>query len=201
MAIKVLVAYTSNTGSTAEVAQFIGQELGRDGAQVDVRRFREVEDVSPYQAVVVGGPMIMGWHREAVSFVRKQQLALSRVPVAYFLMAMSLTKTPAPALKATSIFVDPTLAKAPIDESKLSFRENYATVAGYLKPVLTKAPQVKPVSVGFFAGKLDYMKLRLLQRLFVMFIITAPGRRPPQLGSHPGLGRRSARSACGRVKE
>ena len=33
MAIKVLVAYTSNTGSTAEVAQFIGQELGRDGAQ------------------------------------------------------------------------------------------------------------------------------------------------------------------------
>ena len=65
-----------------------------------------------------------------------------------------------------------TLAKAPIDESKLSFRENYATVAGYLKPVLTKAPQVKPVSVGFFAGKLDYMKLRLLQRLFVMFIIT-----------------------------
>ncbi len=30
MAIKVLVAYTSNAGSTAEVAQFIGQELGRD---------------------------------------------------------------------------------------------------------------------------------------------------------------------------
>ena len=173
MAIKVLVAYTSNAGSTDEVAQFIGQELGRDGALVDVRRFREVKDVSAYQAVVIGGPMIMGWHREAVSFVRKQKRALSRVPVAYFLMAMSLTKTPETALSAIPIYVDPTLAKAPVDESKLSFRENYATVSGYLKPVLTKAPQVRPVSVGFFAGKLDYMKLKLLQRLFVMFVIAA----------------------------
>ena len=53
----------------------------------------------------MGGPMIMGWHREAVSFVRKQQLALSRVPVAYFLMAMSLNEDARASLKATSIFV------------------------------------------------------------------------------------------------
>ena len=148
MAIKVLVAYASNAGSTAEVAQFIGQELSRDGAQVDVRRFCEIEDINAYQAVLVGGPMIMGWHREAVSFVRRHQLALSRVPVAYFLMAMSLTETPETALKAIPITVDPTLAKAPADVSKLSFRENYATISSYLKPVLTKAPQVRPVSVA-----------------------------------------------------
>ena len=132
---------------------------------------REIEDVSAYRAVLVGAPMIMGWHREAVSFVRKQRLALSRVPVAYFLMAMSLTKTPETDLNAIPIYVDPTLAKAPVAESKLSFRENYATVSSYLRPVLTKAPRVKPVSVGFFVGKLDYMKLKLLQRLFVMFVI------------------------------
>jgi menaquinone-dependent protoporphyrinogen oxidase len=173
MAIKVLVAYVSNAGSTVEVAQFIGQELGRDGAQVDVRTIRQIEDIGAYQAVLVGGPMIMGWHREAVNFVRRHQLALSRVPVAYFLMAMSLTKTPEMALDATQVYVDPTLAKAPGDDSKLSLRENYATISSYLKPVLTKAPQVRPVSVGFFAGKLDYMRLGLFQRLFVMFVIAA----------------------------
>jgi menaquinone-dependent protoporphyrinogen IX oxidase len=44
-------------------------------------------------------------------------------------------------------------------------------VKNYLAPPLRKAPQVKPVSVGFFAGKLDYGKLNLLARLFVRFVV------------------------------
>ncbi|MCX6030971.1 MAG: hypothetical protein NT169_16950 [Chloroflexi bacterium] len=173
MQTKILVAYTSNAGSTGEVAQVIGQALSQARAQVDVRRIGEVEDVCAYNAVVVGGPMIMGWHRAAVSFVRRHQLELSRVPVAYFMTAMSLTKTPETTLAGIPVFVDPTLAKAPVNESKLSFRENYATITSYLRPVLTRAPQVKPMSIGFFAGKLDYMKLNLFQKLFVMFVVAA----------------------------
>ena len=41
--------------------------------------------------------------------------------------------------------------------------------------MLDKAPQVKPVSAAFFAGKLDYSRLDLLSRLFVQIII---GARP-----------------------
>ena len=55
MAIKVLVAYTTNAGSTAEVAQVIGQELSRDGAQVDVRRFREIEVEQPLSTRLATG--------------------------------------------------------------------------------------------------------------------------------------------------
>lgn len=51
--------------------------------------------------------------------------------------------------------------------------EKHATVEHYLSPALTKALLVKPVSVGFFAGKLDYSKLNIFHKLFVKLIIQA----------------------------
>lgn len=172
---KVLVAYTTKSGSTGEVAQAIGEELQRNGVLVDVRLIREVRDVLAYDAVIVGGPMIMGWHREAVQFLVENQQTLSQKPVACFLTAMSMTRTDEEELGATTIFQDPALAKPPKNPGKLSFREKYATASNYLAPVLKRAPAIKPVSAGFFAGKLDYGRLNPLDWLFVRLIIGAAG--------------------------
>jgi len=172
----VLIAYATNAGSTTKVAQVIGEELGKDGAQVQVRRLAEVTSVESYDAVVIGAPMIMGWHRDAVKFVKKHQQALSHVRVAYFLTAMSLTQTNETSVGATPIYVDPRLAKPPKNEKRLGFKERYATVNNYLRPVLDAAPSVKPVSAGFFGGRLELYRLPLLQMLFVMLVIQAqPG--------------------------
>jgi menaquinone-dependent protoporphyrinogen oxidase len=173
---KILVAYTTHAGSTREVAEAVGQELRRDGAPVEVRPLKDTGNLDAYGAVVVGGPMIMGWHRDAVQFLETHQPSLSQKPVAYFFTALSLTRTAQADLDGVSIFQDPALAKAPKNEAKLSFKENYATVASYLAPALKKAPRVRPVSVGFFAGKLDYHQLDFFSRLFVQFVIGAwPG--------------------------
>ena len=173
---KILVAYTTNAGSTQEVAETIGETLTQDGVHADVRWIKDVGDVSTYDAVLVGGPMIMGWHKATLKFLRKHQKDLSQVPVAYFLTAMRLTKTSDADLGTVSIYQDPALAKAPGNERKLSFKERYATVRSYLEPAVKRAPLVKPVSAGFFAGKLDYTKLNVFQMLFVMLIIGAqPG--------------------------
>jgi menaquinone-dependent protoporphyrinogen oxidase len=173
---KVLIAYATNAGSTAKVAQVIGEELGRDGAQVQVCRLAEVTDVELYDAVVIGAPMIMGWHGAALEFIKKHQQALSHVRVAYFLTAMNLTQTNEKSVGTLPIYVDPALAKPPKNEKRLSFKERYATVTHYLRPVLDAAPFVKPVSVGFFGGKLELYRLPLLQMLFVLLVIQAqPG--------------------------
>jgi menaquinone-dependent protoporphyrinogen oxidase len=172
---KILVTYATLSGSTAEVAEAIGETLGQDGAQVDVRQIKDVGDVSVYDAVLVGGPMVMGWHREAVRFLKRHQDALSQIPVAYFITAISLTRTAQDSVNGVPIAYDPRLPKAPQNPDKLSFRERYATPTNYLAPVLKKAPQVKPVSVAFFGGKLVYTDLNILQMLFVMLII---GARP-----------------------
>ncbi len=174
--MNVLVAYATNSGSTEEVAQAIAEELGRDGAQVDVRRLEEVTNLQPYSAVVIGAPMIVGWHRAALGFVKKHRQALSRVPVAYFFTAMSLTQTDEHCIGATPIHVDSNLAKMPHNPKRLSLHERYSTPSNYLGPALKAAPSVKPVSAGFFGGKLEMFRLKLLQMLFVMLIIRAqPG--------------------------
>lgn len=173
---RVLVAYSSNAGSTAEVAAVVGEELGKGGAQVDVLPIPGVGDVSGYAAVVVGGPMMLGWHREAVDFVVYHQRALSQVPVACFITALGLTRTPAAYVDSVPVYQDPSLARPPKQAGRLRFRERYETVEHYLRPVLQKAPLVRPVSVGFFGGKLDYHTLAIPARLFLQFVIRArPG--------------------------
>jgi menaquinone-dependent protoporphyrinogen oxidase len=170
---KVLIAYVTKSGSTGEVAKAIGEELERHGEKVDVRQAQGVEDISAYDAVILGGPLIMGWHAEALKFVRRHQGALSRVPVAYFVTSLSLTKTAEQRVGTTSLYVDPSYGEAPKVEGKLSFKEKYTTASGYLEAALKKAPQVKPVGAGFFGGKLDYSKLGFLPKLFVKVFIGA----------------------------
>lgn len=172
----ILVAYTTHSGSTEEVAKAVGEELSKGGLMVQVQRLEEVTSVGSYDAVIVGAPMIIGWHRAARKFLRRHREALSRVPVAYFFMAMSLTETGETAVDTVPILVDPYLPQPPGRSGRLSRRERYATVENYLRPVLKAAPRVKPVSAAFFRGNLDLMRLKLLPRLFVMLVIQAtPG--------------------------
>lgn len=171
---KILVAYGTNSGTTADVAKAIGEEIHKSGAQVEVLPLEAVKQVEGYDGVVLGAPMIMGWQRGAVGFLKKHQAALARVPVALFIMAMSLTQTGDTQVEGVPITVDPGLAKPPAREGRLSFKERYATVTNYLRPVLKAAPQVRPVQVGFFGGRLDMYRLKWWQALFVMVVIQAP---------------------------
>ena len=65
---RILVTYATMAGSTAEVARMLGSELSARGCQVEVLPIEKVRDLSGYQGIIVGGPMIMGWHRAAWAF-------------------------------------------------------------------------------------------------------------------------------------
>ncbi|MGD8849432.1 MAG: flavodoxin domain-containing protein, partial [Anaerolineales bacterium] len=67
----ILVTYATMSGSTAEVAEAVGKELETQGYHVDLLPIHLVADIQQYDAVVVGAPMILGWHREARRFLRK----------------------------------------------------------------------------------------------------------------------------------
>ncbi len=173
---KILVTYATNAGSTAEIAQVIAEELGKNSATVDVRQINDVKSVNGYQAVVVGAPMIVGWHPSAVKFIKKNKRALSSVSVAYFFTSLKLTQRDPQNFKELSISVDPQLAKPPQNPKRMSLKEKHASIDNYLPPALKAAPDVKPVSVGFFGGKLDIMRLKLWQKLFILLVIQAkPG--------------------------
>ena len=107
----ILVTYATMAGSTAEVAQAIGEEIANSGAEVAVLPISQVVDVEPYDGVVVGGPMIMGWHRAALRFLKKHRGAFERIPFAVFVTAISLTQTGETAVEGVPVFVDVDLPK------------------------------------------------------------------------------------------
>ncbi len=51
---KMLVAFASRTGSTAGVAEAVGEILTQNGASVDVLPMQEVKAIAPYGAIVAG---------------------------------------------------------------------------------------------------------------------------------------------------
>jgi len=171
---RILVAYATMAGSTAEVAKAVGEEIAKSGLQVDVLPASEVSDLKAYDGVVVGGPMIMGWHRLALRFLKKHRDLLLHIPLAEFVTAMSLTATGETSVEGVPVYVDEKLPKLPEKEGSLNFRERYARLSNYLRPVLQASRPAKPVSIGVFGGRLEYGRLKWWAVLFVMLIIQAP---------------------------
>ena len=175
---RILVAYASNAGSTADVARVVAEELTAGGAQVDTRPIRELKaaDLNEYSAVIVGAPMILGWHRDASRFLSANRASLAQKPVALFATAMTMTQTGEALSSAVPIFLDPRLPKPSQKPGKLGFKERFTTLPHYLAPILKSAGDIRPVSIAFFRGKLDFGRLKFLQMLFVMLLVAAqPG--------------------------
>ena len=152
MSRMILVAYASRTGSTAEVAQAIGESFVQKGSMVDVQPMQEVENLSPYTAVVAGSAIQdRAWLPEAVQFVRTYQRELNQVPCAIFALCMTLA---------------------------MRDGERYRPqVSDWLSPVRRL---VQPVSEGIFAGILDIDRIpsfnnRLKFRLSVAFGVWSQG--------------------------
>jgi menaquinone-dependent protoporphyrinogen oxidase len=149
---RVLVAYASRCGSTGGVAEAIGRELCKGGAQVDVRLVDKVTDVSPYRAVIVGSAVRRGrWLDEAIEFVTKHKKTLAGRPTAYFLTCISLAR--------------------PSDQARRQAR-------GYMNSVLNEVKVVKPRDLGMFAGVLDYDKISWLMRIIMRRKMRAKGIKP-----------------------
>lgn len=85
MAGKVLVAYASKYGATAEIAERIGQVLQQEGLQVDVLPVKKVKSPADYGAFVIGSAAYIGnWRKEASNFVKNNEKALAGCPVWIF---------------------------------------------------------------------------------------------------------------------
>ncbi|MEU3792783.1 flavodoxin domain-containing protein [Streptomyces fructofermentans] len=81
----VLVAYGTTNGSTAEIAEAVGEVLRKDGLAVDVMPAESVATVESHEAVVVGGALYAGrWHKNARRLVRRHGRALAGRPLWLF---------------------------------------------------------------------------------------------------------------------
>jgi menaquinone-dependent protoporphyrinogen oxidase len=82
---RVLVAYATKYGATAEIAAKIGEVLREAGLDADVQPADRVHDLTPYRAVVLGSAVYAGqWRKEAATFLEENEGALAERPVWLF---------------------------------------------------------------------------------------------------------------------
>jgi menaquinone-dependent protoporphyrinogen oxidase len=103
----------------------------------DTVLIKNANNIGSYQGVIIGGAVYMGkWMSEAADFVKQNKDALRKVPVAYFLVGMTLARHP----------------------------EKRAEVLSYMDPILKAVPEIKPVGIGTFAGAMDYNNLSWINK-------------------------------------
>lgn len=145
---KVLVAYATKYGATAEIAEKIGAVLRGAGLAVEVLPAEQVSNPSAYRAFVLGSAVYVGqWRKEAVEFLETNEKLLAERPVWFFSSG-------------------PTGEGDPVELMK-GFRFPEAQQA--------IADRVRPRDIAFFHGELDPQKLNLPERLLVKGIKAPTG--------------------------
>jgi menaquinone-dependent protoporphyrinogen oxidase len=149
---RILVTYSTRTGTTKGVSEFIGRTLTDLGKTVDVFSMQDITDISQYKAVIAGSAIQdRKWLPEAFDFVKTHKDELNKRPFAPFAVCMTLAM--------------------PNGER---YRE---TVSEWLNPVCNLVP---PIDVGLFKGSLDISKIpssgdRLKFRLSVLLGVWKEG--------------------------
>jgi menaquinone-dependent protoporphyrinogen oxidase len=81
----ILVAVATKYGATREIAEAIGRRLSDRGLEVVVRSIEDVDDVAPFEAVVLGSAVYAGrWLEQARRFVEKRAVELAERPTWLF---------------------------------------------------------------------------------------------------------------------
>lgn len=146
---KILVAYESQFGSTAEVANFIGNNIDSKDKEIDVLKIKDVISLSEYSQVIVGSAIQYDkWMPEAREFVQVNETELATKSVSYFLVCLALSK-----------------------KTEKAKRQ----VNGYATKTRELTPKITVEYFGQFAGVLDYSKMSLGQRIIAKGIFAVLG--------------------------
>jgi menaquinone-dependent protoporphyrinogen IX oxidase len=180
---RILITYVSHSGSTCEIANFLGNELSTRELDVDVKAISEIDDLSLYDFVIAGGLLYrFGWHPEIIRFLQKNLMVLKAKKVALFVTGLRLNITPDCESTSYPVFIDPSILKSPVGgatiEQAICPLDSFMTIKGYLRAALPAIEKIAPVSLAFFAGKLDICTLKLPEKLIMSLLMLFIGKKP-----------------------
>ena len=145
---KVLVAYATKYGATAEIAERIGQTLQGVGFDTTVALAEEAADPANYSAVVLGSAVYAGsWRKEAAAWLEAHEAALAGRP--------------------TWLFSSGPTGEGDAVELMKGWRFPEA-----LKPI---ADRIQPRDIAFFHGDIDTKKLNLAEKVLIKGIKAPTG--------------------------
>ncbi len=137
---RVLVAFASKYGSTAEIAENIGEVLRRAGMPADVVPADRAKDPALYQAIVLGSAVYVGqWQKMAVDFLQTHENILARRPVWLFSSGPSGAGNPLGLVKGWRL----------------------------PKSLLPAADRIRPRDIAVFHGDVNAQKLNFIEKRMI----------------------------------
>jgi menaquinone-dependent protoporphyrinogen oxidase len=169
---KILIIYFTESGSTREAAEIVGEQLVKNGADVDVFSIEQPVHISSYGAIIIGTPNWYGKPAPKVKkFLKKNQDELSKMPAAFFFTCLSLSEIAAETPPPFPIYKDPVFDQPAKSLNQMTSWEKSHATSLYIRNLSKIAPKVKPAAMAFFKGRLDFSKLSFFHKI-VMKLIT-----------------------------
>lgn len=145
---KVLVAYATKHGATAEIAEKIGEVLRANELAADVQAADKVTSLDPYPAVILGSAVYVGkWRDEAAEFLKENEEALAARDVWLF-------------------------SSGPTGEGDPVALMDDWVLPPELKPV---AERVGPHEITVFHGEIDPSELGLMEKMAIKAVKAPTG--------------------------
>ena len=148
---KILVAYTTWAGATRDVGEKIAKELRNNNLQVIFDNAKNINSISDYSAVIFGTSIHMGKPTgDFKNFLRKFHKQLIYKKTALFTLSFNM-----------------------IDDNE----KNRTETLNWLKKVTDKYTDLKPISIGLFAGAAitdssEYGKLNIFIKKMITLMKT-----------------------------
>jgi len=144
-----LVAYGTRYGSTAEIAERMGEIFAAMGLTIEIRDIKREgppKDLDGYELVVVGSGILAGrWTKEPLQFLEKNKETLADKKVALFVVS--------------AYAADP-------EKHDRVYEDYLVSVVEDLKPI-------SPVSLGFFGGVIDFSKYNFAVRILMKRMVSS----------------------------
>ena len=142
---EILLIYSTTDGHTLKISQRIKQTIEKEGHQVRLCSIDDAKstDCTPYDKIIIGASIRYGKHAPGVyEFISSNERLLDSKPNAFFSVSL-------------------VARKAGKDQPETN---------PYLKKFLTQITW-RPRELAVFAGKLDYPKYRLMDRMMIRLIM------------------------------
>jgi len=148
--LKALIAYGTRYGATTGTSREIAKILREEGLDTKIVNLKEekIKDISEYDLIVVASGMRMGkWASEAEDFLKKFQKEFNQKKLALFVSSM---KT--------------------IAEREGKTEEGGVCSSRKVAEDIVAEYRLKPITMGFFGGVLDYNKMGFFERKAMGFL-------------------------------
>ena len=152
------------------MGEIIRDEL-RKKLTIESMRVADVASIASYDVIIFGSPMRFGGFTSNIKkFIKQHKSELASKKIIYFFSILYIVKISEEAMPKPAPYLDPSLKMKTISKKMATAMDKTHTM-GYYDTAITKcAPEIKPISIAYFKGRLVLSTLPIITRIFMKIV-------------------------------